>query len=425
MHTMSSRLAKSVIAAVVVAVLAGTAAYVFLGRGSTRTVTANFASAVGVYPGTPVDILGVQVGTVQKVRPAGNHVAVTVSYASKYRVPADAIAVVVANSIVSDRYVQLAPAYSGSGATLADHATIPMKRTATPAELDDIYAALDKLSVALGPKGANKNGALNTLVEVAAANLKGNGAALGNSISQLSKAATTLADGREDLFGTVQNLQAFSRALSDSDTQVRHFEEQLENVAGQLADERSDLGTALHELGLALNSVADFVHANADKMHTDLSGLSDIGRVLVKENASLNETLAVAPVALANLVHAYQGDLGVIGTRSNAASLSDPSQFCGLISGLVEQLLGDTKYGNSPVATIVGSLGGLLGKSGPLASVGELLGSSAQQVVGTCLKFTGGSSAGANLPTGATATEELIQSLLNGGLGGLIGAGGS
>ena len=32
-----------------------------------------------------------------------------------------------------------------------------MNQTASPVELDDIYAALDKLNVALGPKGADSN----------------------------------------------------------------------------------------------------------------------------------------------------------------------------------------------------------------------------------------------------------------------------
>ena len=87
-----------------------------------------------MYPGTPVDILGVPVGSVRKVTPSDDHVAIEVSYDSKYHVPANAIAVIVANSIVSDRYVQLAPAYSGSGPTLANGAHIPMSRTASPAE---------------------------------------------------------------------------------------------------------------------------------------------------------------------------------------------------------------------------------------------------------------------------------------------------
>lgn len=424
MRTMSASLVKVVVSAVVIAVVAGVALYALLGGPSTRTVTADFSSAVGVYPGTPVDILGVSVGRVQKVTPSGDHVAVEVSYDSKYKVPANAIAVIVANSVVSDRYIQLSPGYSGKGPVLADHAIIPMSRTAVPAELDAIYAALNKLSVALGPDGANKHGALNTLVKVAAANLKGNGAALGNSITQLSKAAKTLADGRQNLFGTVKNLQAFTQALSNSDTQVRHFESQLATVANQLASERADLGAALHNLSQALNSVANFVKTNANKVHSDLGGLKDIAGILVKENASLNETLAVGPVALANIVHAYQGDLGVIATRSNMSSLADPSQFCGLISGLVKELLSNTKYSNSPVPTILHTLGGLLRASGPLASVGNLLGSSANSVVSACLSFTKGQANTSNLPSSPSGVVSLIQSLLSGGLGGLVGAGG-
>lgn len=426
MHHLPAAMVRLVVGAVLVAVVAGVAAYALFGRGSTRTVTAQFSAAVGIYPGTPVDILGVPVGSVQKVTPAGDHVTVEMSYDSKYQVPADPIAVIVANSLVSDRYIQLAPVYPGRGPTLADGATIPMSRTAAPAELDDIYAALDKLSVALGPSGANRDGALNTFVKVAAANLKGNGQALGNSITQLSQAAKTLADGRGDLFGTVRNLQQFTQALAASDTQVRHFEEQLANVAGQLADERGDLGTALHELSTALNSVADFVNDNAGKLHTDLHGLAKISQILVDENSSINEMMAVAPVALANLVHAYQPDLGVLGTRSNVASLSDPSQFCGLISGITDQLLGDTKYAGSPVGSILDALGSLLGQNGPLAPLGNLLGSSANLVVKTCLQFTGGQSAAdSGLPDlGSSDLASRLESLVGGGLGGLIGAGG-
>jgi virulence factor Mce-like protein len=426
MHRLSSLMVRVVVGAVVVAVVAGVAVYALLSGGGTRTITAQFSSAVGIYPGTPVDILGVPVGSVQKVTPSGDHVTVELAYDSKYQVPANPIAVIVANSLVSDRYIQLAPVYSGHGPTLSDGATIPMSRTAAPAELDDIYAALDKLSVALGPQGTNKNGALNTFVKVAAANLQGNGQALGDSITQLSKAAKTLADGRGDLFGTVRNLQQFTQALADSDQQVRHFEEQLANVAGQLADERGDLGTALHELSTALNSVADFVNTNAGKLHTDLHGLAKISQILVDENSSINEMMAVAPVALANLVHAYQPDLGVLGTRSNVASLSDPSQFCGLISGITNQLLGDTKYSGASVGTILNALGSLLGADGPLAPLGNLLGPASDLVVKTCLKYTGGkSTTDSGLPdVGPAQLASLLESLVGNGLGGLIGVGG-
>ncbi|HEY7009938.1 MAG TPA: MCE family protein [Jatrophihabitantaceae bacterium] len=313
------------------AVLCGGVAYYLLGRDSTKSVTAQFSSAVGIYTGTPVKVLGIDVGKVTAVHPHGATVSVRMSYDRTYALPRNAIAVIVANSLVSDRFVQLAPAYNGAGPTLANDATIPESRTAAPAELDDIYAALNKLSVALGPKGANKNGSLRELVDVAAANLRGNGADLGTSISKLSEAAQTLASGRGDLFGTVKNLQAFTKALSDSDSAVRHFNQQLATVAGELAGERQDLGAALHNLGTALGQVADFVHTNAARAHTDIAGLRSLTQILVKEQASLNETLAVAPAALSNIVHAYQPDLGVIATRTNLDSLADPATLCALL----------------------------------------------------------------------------------------------
>lgn len=327
-----SRTMIRIVSAVVVLAVVVVAAVFLLSGGGTRSLSANFASGVGVYPGTPVKVLGIDVGTVTKVTPVGGSVKIDMTYDSKYKLPADAISVIVANSLVSDRYIQLAPAYSGSGPVLPEGANIPINRTASPAELDDIYGALNQLSVALGPNGANKNGALSSLVNVTAANLSGNGTALNQSIQNLSKAATTLANGREDLFGTVSNLRTFTQALSDSDTQVRHFEQQLAQVAGDLADERGDLGAALHNLTIALHDVAGFVQDNASKIRSDVVGLKDLTNVLNKEQGALNEVLSVAPVALSNLTHAYQESTGTLGTRSNLSELADPVQICATLN---------------------------------------------------------------------------------------------
>ena len=84
-------------------------------------------------------------------------------YDSKYQLPNNAIVVIVANSLVSDRFLQLSRPQRDTAPQLADGATIPAPPHRAPAELDDIYSALDRLSTALGPNGANKNGALQRL----------------------------------------------------------------------------------------------------------------------------------------------------------------------------------------------------------------------------------------------------------------------
>jgi phospholipid/cholesterol/gamma-HCH transport system substrate-binding protein len=329
MAKLPANVTRIIVGVVVAAIVAVGGYYAFFRGSSDKKVTAQFASAIGIYVGTPVKVLGVNVGQVTGVHPEGAYVRVTMNYASKYKLSPDANAIEVANSLVSDRYIQLTPLYDATrdhGRWLADGAVIDVAHTGGPAELDDIYAALSKLAVALGPKGANQggrnNGALSTLLRVASANLKGNGAALGRSITKLSEAAQTLANQRGDLFGTVRNLQRFSAALQASDGQIRLFNQQLAQVASDLASERTDLGAALHDLSLALDDVSTFVKQNASRFHTDIRGLEDFTGILVKEKASLTETLAIAPVALANLVHTYQPDIGAIATRSNLASFT-------------------------------------------------------------------------------------------------------
>jgi phospholipid/cholesterol/gamma-HCH transport system substrate-binding protein len=351
MAKMSSLAVRVVGIVVVLAVVLGGAYFLFFRGSSTKTVTAQFSSGVGIYSGTPVRILGVNVGQVTHVKPSGKYVYVTMEYDSKYKLaPQDnGGAVEVANSLVSDRYIQLIPyrAKRDHGKWLPDGATIKNANTSAPAELDDIYAALDKLSVALGPKGANKpsspgkqDGALATLLQVASANLKGNGTAFGQSITKLSQAASTLANNRDNFFGTVRNLQRFTSALHASDSQIRLFNQQLAQVASDLASERGDLGAALKGLSLALDDVNSFIKQNASHFHKDIVGLENLTNILVKQKASLNETLAITPVTLANIVHAYQPDIGAIATRSNLVSLTSVTNnspqkiLCSILIGL-------------------------------------------------------------------------------------------
>ena len=77
-------------------------------------------------------MLGVAVGTVDKVTPSGTDVVVTMHYDADVNVPADAKAVIVSPSIVGDRYIQLTPVYK-SGPKLADGAVLQTDRHRRPA----------------------------------------------------------------------------------------------------------------------------------------------------------------------------------------------------------------------------------------------------------------------------------------------------
>ena len=74
-----------------------------------KTLVAEFPRAASLYEGSDVKILGIKVGTVDTVTPAGTKVVVKMSYDAKYKVlrrqgRADL------PSIVGDRFIQLTPA---------------------------------------------------------------------------------------------------------------------------------------------------------------------------------------------------------------------------------------------------------------------------------------------------------------------------
>ena len=324
-------IAKVVAATVVVALVA--VVFVLWPRQERVHVTGMFSRAVGLYPGSDVRVLGVAIGTVTSVTPKGDQVAVEFEYDAGIKVPATAQAAVVAPSLVSDRYVQLLPAYI-SGPVMSSGTIIALDRTAVPVELDRISQSLDDLMVALGPDGANKGGALSRLLDTGAKNLAGQGQAIHDTNHDLSLALATLAGGKNDLFSTVKNLQSFTSMLATNDAQVRRLNTDLASVSDQLAGERGDLAAALKNLAIALTETATFVHDNRSVLKTNIDQLVSVTTTIAKQRDALAETLQNAPVAISNLQNAYNPSSGTLDNRNNAEQLTDPALLlCALING--------------------------------------------------------------------------------------------
>jgi phospholipid/cholesterol/gamma-HCH transport system substrate-binding protein len=326
----------SVLAAVAVLAVVAALLLAVVPDDDKKTLTASFPRTVSLYEGSDVRILGVPVGTVDSVTPSGTDVTVTMSYDAKYKVPADAQAVIVSPAIVGDRFVQLTPVYT-EGDVLADGAELSIQETAAPLELDEIYQSIDDLMVALGPEGANKDGALSNLLDVTARNFAGQGDQFNQTIENLGKFTGTLENNKEELFGTAQEMQRFVQALAENDQTVRDFNDSLVGAADLLEEERDDLAAALKNLGVAMQAVSGFVKENKDALSENIEGLKAVTKVLVKQRRALDEILGVAPTALSNLFHTYNPSTGTLDTRSNlgenvAALEENPALVvCGII----------------------------------------------------------------------------------------------
>ena len=355
----------STIAIVLALVIAGGIWWTLKDAGRNH-LTAYFAGAVGLYEGNSVRMLGVDMGSVTKITPMGNQVRVDFEYDRTVAVPADAKALIVAASLVSDRYIQLAPAYTG-GPRISDGAVIPLDRTEVPLEVDQLASSLARVSETLGPNGVNKNGSLSNLLTTVAANVDGNGQALHDTITKLSQAAGTLDGNKDDLFKTVENLGHFSQTLADSDKQVRNFESQLADVSGYLAGEKDTLAQTVAQLGTTLTAVQSFIDQNHDRLKSNVDKLASVTKVLVDQRSSLAEILDVAPVGLSNLVNTYNGAAGTLDARANLNELTQPPLV------MICNLLKQTPAGVGVLGSLCGSIAGVLDGLVPLPSAAQTI----------------------------------------------------
>ena len=300
------------------------------GTGS-KTVVAYFANTEGIYGGDNVSVLGVPVGTISDIQAVGGQVRVTMNIQSDIQIPASAEAAIVAPSLVSSRYIQLAPRYDG-GPTLADGGVIPRSRTYVPVEWDQIKDQLNRLAVALGPDGANRDGSLSTLVRSANNTLAGEGTTFAQAITNLSKAVGTISNGSGDLFSTIQNLQVFVTALRESDQQIATFTSRLDAVSSLIDDDGSGLKSAVTTLASAVAKIESFVKTNKSQLLTTTAGLAAVTKIVASQQENLAQTLQVAPNAISNLIAAVHGRQNAVGVDVQGANIHSPGQLlCGAI----------------------------------------------------------------------------------------------
>lgn len=356
--------ANPAVAVVAVLVLLVGALLFLLPGSDKKTLVADFPRTVSLYEGSEVKILGIAVGKVDEVRPIGTRVRVTLTYDGKYKVPASAKAAVISPSIVGDRFIQLTPVYRG-GDVLPDNARLGVDRTATPLELDQIFGSINELNKALGPDGANKpdetgTGALTRLLDSTAKNFGGQGVAFNATLKNLSKLTKTLADNKDEFFGTIAEVEQFTSTLAANDDTVRKFNESLASGAGLLADEREELAAVLQNLSVAMTQVRSFVSENKQALSTNIKGLNQISKTFVKNRKALEESLRYAPNALNNLTLAYNETSGTLDTRANLGEsvnqlTAKPSVVLCAIApdacGPLTQLLGVLGLGRAPALT--------------------------------------------------------------------------
>lgn len=303
MKTPTQRAIPWMAGSVVVMILAGLIGVVTSGGGSMRTVTAQFAEAPGLYAGNHVDVLGIPVGSVTSIKPGPDYVLVKMSVRSDVNIPAGAGALIMAPTVVADRFVQLLPAYQG-GPVLASGAVIPMSRTAIPQSVDAVVQALTRLAQQLGPNGANSKGALSQLLHQMAVQFGNDGPDFHAAIINFSEALHGFAQNSPAFADVFNNLGNLSQALADNSSTYRSFTSDLAAVSGVLANDRTDVSAVLAALQQLFANLNSFLQANGSKLGSSIANLRTFAGELVSQQAALAKVFDLSPLSLQNLDNA-------------------------------------------------------------------------------------------------------------------------
>jgi phospholipid/cholesterol/gamma-HCH transport system substrate-binding protein len=313
----------SVVAALAVLV-AGYGGWLLIRKMTTNTVVAYFAQTYSLYPGDDVQIMGVPVGAIDEVEPAGDKMKVTFHYKSKYKVPADASAVILNPTLVASRNIQLEPPYNG-GAALADNAVIPIERTQVPVEWDDLRDNISKTVSELGPTPEQPRGPFGDTIESLSDGLAGKGKAINKSLNSLSTALLAINDSRGETFAVLRGLAAFLNQLQISEQQLESLNGNLAQITSSLTPTDHDVADAIDSLNGLLPVLNKFLEENGQVATKDVNTLAEATTPLVQpDTANYLETfLHVFPTFAANANNAYHpshGGLTIIPAVTNFAN---------------------------------------------------------------------------------------------------------
>jgi phospholipid/cholesterol/gamma-HCH transport system substrate-binding protein len=222
---------------------------------SPYTVHAAFEGVAGVAPGLgePVNVAGVQVGQISgaELKDGQGVLELKIDPDKLPHVYADARVVLLPASPLKDMQVNLAPG-GRPAAVLPDGGTIPIGRTTTPIDSDDLLAALDtdtrswlvSLLSGLDRGTAGRGRDLNALFR-----------AIGPTMQQVRQVGDVLAARRGEVARLVHNLSLLSRAAGAKDRDIATVVEAGNAMLGALADQDVALRSSVAQLPGTLHAL--------------------------------------------------------------------------------------------------------------------------------------------------------------------------
>ena len=275
---------------VTLAVIGGAvAAYAYM-RPDTEMyeVTADIKRGPNLFAGARVMVRGVEVGSVTAVEPQPDFVRLTLEIQEGIKIPQNATLAVIPVTVISDRYVQLFPAYK-SGPTLDDNDHIALEDTTIPAELDDVLEQLQGLLEALEPQQDQERGSLARLITSLDKIFKGRSDDLAGTLEGSATVLENLADSNADLTGLIRNLDRLFASLANRASQIGIVNERFRLVAESLLADQENLEGTIENITFLSDEVAGLISDSGDELGESLGRLANVLNTVLEHQDALTE----------------------------------------------------------------------------------------------------------------------------------------
>ncbi|GLP74669.1 Mce family protein Mce3C [Mycobacterium antarcticum] len=217
----------------------------------TKSYSAYFADAGGLFTGAGVQVSGYPAGKVSSISLDGAQVLVSFTVDDSVRMGEDSEAAIKTKSLLGTKVLDVTPRGGGSL-----NGPIPLSRTVSPYQLPDALADLAKTISGLDTN--QLSGSLSTLTD-------------------------TFADTPDELRNAVQGVARFAETINTRDSQLRSLLDNAAKVTGVLA-KRTDAIVSLVEDTNALLAQLRTQSAAVDRLWDSISAVSQQLEAFIGEN---------------------------------------------------------------------------------------------------------------------------------------------
>lgn len=270
----ASRHAGVVVLVVLAMLLAGCGGF---GTPSGYVVEVRFPRTFNLFPGSPVQVLGIERGIVEKleVQEGDETVLATLRIDHDTDLPADVRAFILTDALLGERIVTMTPPYDGEGPTLPPNTQLD-ETGDVPAEFDELLDALN--GFVEGIQGGDLPRLVDNLAEV----LDGNGENLGETLAATRDAINVLRDVDQDIIQLASKLSGVNETLNTRRTQLTDVVADFAELSQVLADQRVPLNQSLTALARLADETGRLLDTNRTLLERDVATLTSVTRTAVR-----------------------------------------------------------------------------------------------------------------------------------------------